>query len=99
VRDQEKDAIYDAERELSHYYRFQQLQLGQYYVINSDEPSESDPPGRPTGSTFTVEWDAVYPLKENATLNDYPECSELYVAAQEFQYGLPSVPRVTWSRF
>jgi hypothetical protein len=77
--------IYDAERELSHYYRFQQLKLGQYYTINKDDPLKSDLPDHPTGKTFTVDWDAVYPVLENAKLSDYPQDSELYTAGQQFQ--------------
>ncbi|MEA5470609.1 ferritin-like protein [Spirulina sp. 06S082] len=78
-------AIYDAERELSHYYRFQQLELGQYYVVDKNNPLESDEPDRPTGGTFTVDWDAVYPVLENAKLEDYPQGTEVYTHAQEFQ--------------
>ena len=78
-------AIYDAERELCHYYRFQQLELGQYYVVDKNNPLNSDQPDHPTGETFTLDWDAVYPVKTNARLSDYPEGSELYNAAQEFQ--------------
>jgi hypothetical protein len=78
-------AIYDAEREISHYYRFQQLKLGQYYVVNKDEPEKSDHPDHPTGEKFSVDWNAVYPVKENARLSDYPQGTELYNAAQEFQ--------------
>jgi hypothetical protein len=77
--------IYDAERKLCHYYRFQQLALGRYYVIDKDDPLKSDQPDHPTGDTFIVDWDAVYPVLENAELSAYPEGSELYTAAQEFQ--------------
>jgi len=77
--------IYDAERELCHYYRFQQLKLGRYYTINKNDPLKSDLPDHPTGKTFTVDWDAVYPVLENAKLSDYPQDSELYTAGQQFQ--------------
>lgn len=77
--------IYDAERELAHYYRFQQLELGRYYTIDKDNPENSDRPNEPTGGSFKVDWDAVYPLKENASLSDYPEGTELYAAAKEFE--------------
>jgi len=80
-------AIYDAERELGHYYRFQQLQKGKYYIVNKDDPEQSDQPGEPTGESFKVDWDAVYPLKPNAKLSDYPEGSEVQEAALEFQKG------------
>ncbi|MGK7925163.1 MAG: ferritin-like protein [Spirulina sp.] len=79
------ETIYDAERNLCHYYRFQQLELGQYYVIDRDDPLKSDQPDRPTGGTFPIDWDAVYPVLENAKLSDYPADSELYTYAQEFQ--------------
>lgn len=79
------ETIYDAERNLAHDFRFDQLLLGQHYQINKDDPEKSDLPHHPTGSTFTVDWDAVYPIKENAKLSDYPEGSELYAAALKFQ--------------
>ncbi|MDA0160132.1 ferritin-like protein [Solirubrobacter ginsenosidimutans] len=69
--------IYDVERELAHYYRFKQLLHGRYYQ-DGDEPDD------PTGPPLDVEWDAVYPLKKNASLADYPEGSELHTAALAF---------------
>ncbi|MDJ0681677.1 MAG: ferritin-like protein [Xenococcaceae cyanobacterium MO_167.B52] len=77
--------IYDAERLLSHYYRFDQLKRGQYYIVDQDNPSNSDQPNQPTGDTFAVDWDAVYPIKENPKLSDYSGEPELHSAAQEFQ--------------
>lgn len=115
--------IYDAQRELSHYCRFEQLVIldtkyrsdlkkslqdelgdgwkevlgedwkedvggdgcGQYYRIDRNNPEKSDKPMFPTGEKFKVDWDAVYPAKKNAQLSDYPEGSELYTAAQQFQ--------------
>lgn len=71
-------SIEDDEGEFSHYHRFQQLQLGRYYV-------QGDEQGKPTGEPLSVDWDAVYPIKTNAKLADYgsPD-SELYTAATEF---------------
>lgn len=69
--------IYDYEDELSHYYRFQQLVLGRYY-------RKGDAPDHPSGGPVDVDWDAVYPLKANARLADYPQASELHAAAVEF---------------
>jgi hypothetical protein len=88
-----KERIYDGDRELSHYYRFQQLLLnedgdenyGQYYVIDREDPEKSDKPGHPTGDKFKVDWDAVYPIKENIKLNDFTTGSEVYEAATKFQ--------------
>jgi len=69
--------IYNSEHELAHLYRFQQLQLGRYYQAG-------DKPDAPTGPPLTVDWDAVYPFKCNARLDDYPNPSELYDAAVAF---------------
>ncbi|MEH2066706.1 MAG: ferritin-like protein [Nostoc sp.] len=77
--------IYDAERELAHDYRFQQILKGQYYTIDKDDPTKSDEPDNPTGAHFTVDWNAVYPIKDNAKLSDYPQGSEVQAAASEFQ--------------
>jgi hypothetical protein len=72
-----RGAIYDAEHELSHYYRFEQLLRGRYY-------QRGDEHGKPTGPTLAVDWDAVYPVKQDATIDDFPEGSELRAAAVEF---------------
>jgi Ferritin-like len=69
--------IYDAEDELAHYYRFEQLKLQRYY-------QPGDQPGTPTGPPLTVDWQAAYPMKEDPRLSDYPEDSELRAAATEF---------------
>ena len=69
--------IFDYEGELSHYYRFQQLILGRYY-------QPGDQPDHPSGGPVDVDWDAVYPVKTNARLTDYPEGSEVRAAAAAF---------------
>lgn len=75
-------AIFDYEDEIAHYYRFEQLQLGRYY-------RPGDVPGRPSGGAVEVDWGAVYPIKTNARVADYPEGSELRRAAEAFnrEYG------------
>ena len=69
--------IYDTEDELAHYFRFQQLLLGRYYQTG-------DKADDPTGPPLDFDWSAVYPVKMNARLQDYPDGSELYAAAVEF---------------
>jgi hypothetical protein len=69
--------IYDSEGELAHFYRFQQLQIGRYY-------QKGDQPGNPTGPPLDIDWDAVYPVLNNAKLENYPPDSELYAAARKF---------------
>ncbi|MGH3829596.1 MAG: ferritin-like domain-containing protein [Pseudonocardiaceae bacterium] len=69
--------IYDHQRELAHYYRFEQLMLGKYYLAG-------DEPGQPTGPALSVDWDSSYPIKQDARLVDYPAGSELSAAAIAF---------------
>jgi hypothetical protein len=70
-------AIFDYEGEIAHYYRFQQLVLGRYY-------RPGDVPGSPGGLPVEVDWEAVYPIKTNARVADYPTGSELRRAAEAF---------------
>lgn len=69
--------VYDCEGEISHYHRFQELKMGQHY-------RPGDPVGKPSGETFEVAWDAVYPVTKNAALSDYQDCPELHAAAVAF---------------
>jgi hypothetical protein len=69
--------IYDRAHELAHFYRFEELLRGRHYQAG-------DKPHTPTGPVFGVQWDAVYPIKKNAQLSDYPESSELHAAAAAF---------------
>ncbi|OEK07794.1 hypothetical protein A8C32_15000 [Flavivirga aquatica] len=69
--------IFDYEGELSHYYRFQQIKLGQYY-------HEGDEPNAPSGGPLAIDWDSVYPIQSNPRITDYPEGSELKTAAMDF---------------
>lgn len=69
--------IYDTEHELAHYFRFQQLLIGRYY-------QDGDKADEPTGPPLEFDWKAVFPVKRNARLDDYPEGSELHAAAVDF---------------
>lgn len=69
--------IYDSEKELAHYYRFDQLTKGRYYVAG-------DKPGEPSGPTFEVEWGEVFPTKTNPRISDYSPSKELTAAAERF---------------
>jgi hypothetical protein len=72
-----RGGVYDLEHELSHYHRFEQLVSERYY-------QRGDQPGNPTGPPLHVAWDAVYPIKTDATIDDCPEGSELRTAAIDF---------------
>jgi hypothetical protein len=68
--------IYDHAKELAHYFRFMELKRGRYY-----EPGNK--PEKPTGPALAVDWDKVYPIKENAKIRDYHD-TELRDAAVSF---------------
>lgn len=74
--------IFDVEHELAHYYRFQQLALGRYYL-------KGDQPDHPSGPPVKVDWDASYQVLKDVGIADYPEDSELRRAAVKFNasYG------------
>lgn len=72
--------IFDEDGEIAHYYRFQQLLLGRFY-------REGDEPDHPTGGEVEVDWTAVYPIKPNAKVADFPEESEVRAAAEAFNAG------------
>lgn len=76
-------SIYDREGEISHYYRFQQLKLQQYY-------QRGDKPDCPTGPTFTVDWSAVYPIQKDIRPEQLPEGSEVKAAAQKYDAAYAS---------
>jgi hypothetical protein len=74
--------IFDEEGELAHYYRFEQLLLGRYY-------QPEDRPGSPSGPTLDVDWEAVYPIVDDADFALYTEAGELLDAITAFSaaYG------------
>lgn len=69
--------ILDFESEISHYYRFDQLVKGRYYL-------PGDKAHEPTGDPIQVDWDAVYPIRKNLKVADLPEGSEVRAAAERF---------------
>jgi hypothetical protein len=75
--------VNDRANEIAHYYRFDQIDLGQYY-----DPSDKDA-GHPTGPKFTVDWSGVYPIKTDVKLADLPPGSDILAAAVSFNkaYG------------
>lgn len=67
---------YSDEGELSHYYRFMQLDLGRYY-----QPGDKE---APTGPKLTVDWSAVQPMTPNLKLDQLPAKSVLHQRAVDF---------------
>jgi hypothetical protein len=71
---------FDAEHELAHYYRFEQLKLGRYY-------QPGDQPHKPTGPECEVDWAAVYPTASNPRLEQLVNAPELHETAAAFNEG------------
>jgi hypothetical protein len=71
-------SIYDADGELSHYYRFDQILRGRYYRVGTDQPDA------PTGEPLEVHWDEVYPIQPNLKLASLPADSPLRETARSF---------------
>ncbi|ENN85424.1 hypothetical protein RHSP_52448 [Rhizobium freirei PRF 81] len=70
--------VYDAEGELAHYYRFDQILKKRYYR-DPNQDGARDNPGHPQGGEFPVHMEAVFPIKANAKISDYyghPELEE-----------------------
>jgi hypothetical protein len=84
--------IYDEESELAHYFRFRQLLDGAYY-------QQGDKAEKPTGPPLEVDWDAVYPIKRNARLEDYEEGSDVHAAVLEFNRGYADFLRLLTTAF
>ena len=69
--------IFDKDGEISHYYRFDQLKKKRFY--HSD-----DEPGKPTGKTIKIDWNAVYNMIPNPKVAMFDSSSELCTAAKSF---------------
>lgn len=61
----------------AHFFRFQEIKLGRHYV-------PGDKPGAPTGKALHVDWDAVFNMRENPSMDQYPEGSEIHAGLNAF---------------
>jgi len=78
VWDGDKNMFHPEQDEVAHYFRFLELKYGRQYQ-QGDTPESG-----PTGNAFTVDWEAVYPMKPNPSLRDYPKKSNAYKQMQLF---------------
>jgi hypothetical protein len=65
------DKLLGEDRELAHYFRFDELYRGRRYT-NSDRPSTG-----PTGPPLLVDYEAVLPMRANPRTTHYPPGGEL----------------------
>lgn len=70
IFDGDKNMFHPTREEVGHYFRFQEILEGRTY--QSGDTAESGP----TGERFEVDWDAVYPMRQNPNIDDYPVGSE-----------------------
>ena len=64
--------------EPAHYYRFMEIYEGRYFQ-KGDTPRTG-----PRGPEFPVQWDAVYDMRPNPHVNDYPEGGSIRPLMEDF---------------
>src|SRR5919197_4639213 len=74
---------FDPDRDLAHFYRFNELRQGRRYRVD-------DLPDDPTGEPVVLDLAAVYPMKPNLRVNDIqaPELRRMAEACNEIWSGL-----------
>lgn len=65
IFDGDRDMFHPDQDEVAHFFRYQEVLLGRLYQ-RGDTPASG-----PTGRSFDVDWDAVYPMRENPRNADY----------------------------
>src|SRR5207244_10588892 len=72
VWDGDHSMFHPEREEVSHYFRFQQVMLGRQFK-RGDTPQSG-----PTGDPVDVDWDAVYNVRPNPKLADYPRGGDIH---------------------
>jgi len=78
VWDGDRDMFHPEREEVAHYFRFSEILQGRSYV-RGDSPRSG-----PSGQEFVVDWDAVYPMRPNPKVDDFPEDSPVRSKMVEF---------------
>jgi hypothetical protein len=83
VWDGDRDMFHPSRDEVAHYFRFVEIREARWFR-RGDTPSSG-----PTGDRFDVDWSAVYPMRENSRVDDYPAGSPVRTAMEAFNavYG------------
>ena len=66
VWDGDRDMFHPESDEVAHYFRYHEILKGQFYQ-RGDTPATG-----PRGATFSVDWTAVHPMRDNPRAADYP---------------------------
>jgi len=82
------DSIFDSNEEyfhqraeIAHYFKFNEIKHGREYQV-TDSPSEP-----PTGPTFEVDYEGVYPILKNPTADDYAQSPQLSSLNEQFNHN------------
>jgi hypothetical protein len=78
VWDGDRDMFHPEREEVAHYFRFSEIMQGRSYV-RGDSPRSG-----PSGEAFAVDWSAVYPMRPNPKVDDYPKGSPVRSKMVEF---------------
>lgn len=71
-------SLYTGQSELSHYYRFNELNKDRCYANNTKDLEH------PTGSSLGIDWSAVYKFKTNPKTADFAKYPVIHKQMQEF---------------
>lgn len=78
VWDGDRDMFHPDHEAVAHYFRYHQIVAGRAY-----RPGDT-PQSGPTGEIVSVDWDAVFPMRENPRSEDYPAGSPARARMDEF---------------
>ncbi|MBI5877027.1 MAG: CDGSH iron-sulfur domain-containing protein [Chloroflexi bacterium] len=93
VWDGDRNIFHHEREEVAHYFRYQEIKLGRSYK-RGDTPQSG-----PSGEKFTVDWDAVYPMRSNPRSGDYPEDSPIYAKMMEYNRAYSGLLRQLHTAF
>lgn len=78
IWDGDRDMFHPERDEVAHYFRFVEIKHGRLFQ-RGDTPRSG-----PTGSSMDIDWTAVYPMRLNPRLDDYPADSPVRAKMHEF---------------
>ncbi len=80
----ESEDYFKKSEEVAHFFRFKEIWYGRYYSP-TDKPQQE-----PSGDPFTVDYNDVFPIKQNPKSSDYEPSSQLATLNNAFnlQYSL-----------
>lgn len=81
------------QRELAHYFRFEQLRQGRFY-----RPEDS-PRSGPSGDPLPLRWDQVHPMRANPRMADYAGQPEVHALMRRFNLDYTALLRALHGAF